>query len=177
VDPDALVARVKSMLRIKTLHDTVQGQAAQLAEWNMTLERRVQEQVVRIESLGRREWKVSNLYEVTSQLASNLDVDRVLDLITLKTIEFLGGDAAGLYTYDESRGGLTFLRGLHLDPDLTRNLVLRPGEGVAGRAFQERRPFWTGDRLAGPVLPYRSAGAAPGSAKGPPADLAVPAPR
>ena len=61
VDPDALVARVKSMLRVKALHDTVQGQAAQLSEWNLTLERRVQEQVTRIESLGRREWKASNL--------------------------------------------------------------------------------------------------------------------
>jgi DNA-binding response OmpR family regulator len=55
VDPDALVARVKSMLRIKALHDTVQTQAVQLAEWNRTLEQRVQEQVTQIEHLGRRE--------------------------------------------------------------------------------------------------------------------------
>src|SRR5262249_35109053 len=68
----------------------------------------------------------------------------------------------------------TFLRGLHLDPDLTRNLVLTPGEGVAGRAFQERRPFWTRDRLADPVLPYRSAADAPIHAKAPRAYLALP---
>src|SRR5262249_25173787 len=100
VDPEALVARVKSMLRIKALHDTGQEQAAQLAEWNRTLEERVQEQVAQLDRLERREWKATKLYEVTSQLASNLDVDRVLDLITAKTIEFLGGDASGLYTYD-----------------------------------------------------------------------------
>src|ERR1051326_2516779 len=34
IDQAALVARVKSMLRIKELHDQVQAQAAQLAEWN-----------------------------------------------------------------------------------------------------------------------------------------------
>ncbi len=60
VDQAALVARVKSMLRIKALHDTVQEQAArleaqsiQLAEWNKTLEKRVAEQVAQLERLGR----------------------------------------------------------------------------------------------------------------------------
>src|SRR5204863_1862541 len=45
VDQAALVARVKSMLRIKALHDTVQEQAARLAaqaeqltQWNHSLE-------------------------------------------------------------------------------------------------------------------------------------------
>ena len=60
VDQAALAARVKSMLRIKALHDTVQeqtaqlqGQAVQLAEWNRTLEQRVAEQVQSLERLGR----------------------------------------------------------------------------------------------------------------------------
>ena len=53
VDQAALVARVKSMLRIKKLHDTGQELAAQLAEWNKTLEQRVQEQVDQLERLGR----------------------------------------------------------------------------------------------------------------------------
>jgi class 3 adenylate cyclase len=53
VDQTALVARVKSMLRIKALHDTVQEQAQQLAEWNQTLEQRVQEQLGELERVGR----------------------------------------------------------------------------------------------------------------------------
>jgi class 3 adenylate cyclase len=53
VDHAALVARVKSMLRIKALQDTVQGQAAQLQEWNQTLEQRVADQVAQLENLGR----------------------------------------------------------------------------------------------------------------------------
>jgi DNA-binding response OmpR family regulator len=48
-----LLARVRSLLRIKQLYDTVQAQAAQLAEWNRTLEQRVQEQVTQLERLGR----------------------------------------------------------------------------------------------------------------------------
>lgn len=53
VDPAALLARVRSMLRIKALQDTVQEQAAQLAEWNRTLEQRVAEQLDEIERIGR----------------------------------------------------------------------------------------------------------------------------
>lgn len=60
VDQAALVARVKSMLRIKALHDTVQeqatqleAQAQQLAEWNQTLEQRVAEQLGELERMGR----------------------------------------------------------------------------------------------------------------------------
>jgi adenylate cyclase len=53
VDQAALVARVKSMLRIKALHDTVEQQAAALGEWNRTLESRVRAQVEQLERLGR----------------------------------------------------------------------------------------------------------------------------
>jgi adenylate cyclase len=48
-----LLARVRSLLRIKELYDTVQAQARQLAEWNRTLEQRVREQVSELERLGR----------------------------------------------------------------------------------------------------------------------------
>ena len=53
VDQVALVGRVKSMLRIKALQDTVQAQALQLKESNRTLESRVTEQVSELERLGR----------------------------------------------------------------------------------------------------------------------------
>jgi adenylate cyclase len=53
VDHAALVARVRSMLRIKALHDTVQEQTAQLAAWNRELEQRVAEQVEELERVGR----------------------------------------------------------------------------------------------------------------------------
>jgi class 3 adenylate cyclase/CheY-like chemotaxis protein len=53
VDQMSLVARVKSVLRIKELHDQVTAQAADLAAWNKTLEQRVQEQLVEIERMNR----------------------------------------------------------------------------------------------------------------------------
>jgi adenylate cyclase len=63
VDHAALSARVRAMLRIKALHDTVQTQArrleeqaAELAAWNRTLEERVAAQVGEIERMGRLKW-------------------------------------------------------------------------------------------------------------------------
>ena len=47
------MARVRSMLRIKSLHDTVQAQAAELARWNATLEERVTRQVAELDRVGR----------------------------------------------------------------------------------------------------------------------------
>jgi class 3 adenylate cyclase/CheY-like chemotaxis protein len=53
IDQTALVARVKSVLRIKELHDQVRTQAAELASWNKTLERRVEQQLGEIERVSR----------------------------------------------------------------------------------------------------------------------------
>ncbi|MDH3475286.1 MAG: response regulator [Rhodospirillales bacterium] len=60
VDQTALVARVKSMLRIKALYDQTQDQAGrlevqagELAEWNRTLEERVAAQLVELERVGQ----------------------------------------------------------------------------------------------------------------------------
>jgi adenylate cyclase len=53
VDQAALLARVRSVLRLKALQDRVLAQAADLATWNRTLEQRVAEQVAEIERIGR----------------------------------------------------------------------------------------------------------------------------
>jgi adenylate cyclase len=53
VNQTELLARVRSLLRIKAYHDTIQHQAAELAEWNRTLEQRVQEQLARLERADR----------------------------------------------------------------------------------------------------------------------------
>lgn len=53
INSHELLVRVRSLLRIKFLYDTVQTQAKELAEWNHSLSRRVAEQVAQVERLGR----------------------------------------------------------------------------------------------------------------------------
>ena len=52
-DQAELLARVKSLLRVKHYHDTVERQAAELAAWNSELETRVQQQVEELERVNR----------------------------------------------------------------------------------------------------------------------------
>jgi adenylate cyclase len=53
VNQPELLARVRSLLRIKEYHDTIQVQAAELAELNRSLESRVSAQVEELERLSR----------------------------------------------------------------------------------------------------------------------------
>jgi len=53
IDQGALVARVRSVLRLKALHDQVTAQASELADWNRTLEQRVKDQLDELERASR----------------------------------------------------------------------------------------------------------------------------
>ncbi|CAN5115972.1 hypothetical protein BH18ACT12_BH18ACT12_20080 [soil metagenome] len=52
-DRTELLARVRSLLRVKAYHDTIERQRAELADWNRTLETRVRDQVDELARLGR----------------------------------------------------------------------------------------------------------------------------
>jgi DNA-binding response OmpR family regulator len=53
INTQELLARVRSLLRIKHMHDFMQRQALELTEWASTLERRVAQQVAEVERLSR----------------------------------------------------------------------------------------------------------------------------
>jgi class 3 adenylate cyclase len=76
IEQTSLVARVKSVLRIKELHDKVAAQAADLANWNRTLEERVQQQLGEIERISRLKRFLSP--QVAELILSTGD-DKVLD--------------------------------------------------------------------------------------------------
>jgi adenylate cyclase len=76
VDQAALVARVKSMLRMKELTDKVTAQAADLAGWNRTLEERVEQQLAQIGRMDRLRRFLSP--QIAELILSSGD-DRVLD--------------------------------------------------------------------------------------------------
>ncbi|MDB5922317.1 MAG: adenylate/guanylate cyclase [Betaproteobacteria bacterium] len=53
INQPELLARVRSLLRIKSLYDQIEAQKAELSEWNKTLEERVAEGVAQVERLSR----------------------------------------------------------------------------------------------------------------------------
>ncbi|MEP7369512.1 MAG: response regulator [Dermatophilaceae bacterium] len=52
-DQAELLARVRSLVRVKRYHDTITAQSAEIAAWNKELEARVSAQVGELERLGR----------------------------------------------------------------------------------------------------------------------------
>jgi len=105
VDQAALVARIKSMLRMKTLHDTVQeqaaqvrSQAAQLSEWNLTLERRVAEQLSELERISRLKRFLSP--QLAELVISSKD-ERILESHR-REITVLFGDLRGFTAFAET---------------------------------------------------------------------------
>jgi len=94
-----------------------------------------------------RERQATQLYEVTTQLASNHDLNSVLDLITEQVVELLGGTSGMVYQFDGAKGGLVVVNTFNMIPEL-KDTIFLPGEGLAGRVYQQRRVIWTSDYLA-----------------------------
>ena len=52
-DQNELLARARSLAKVKRYHDTIEHQAAELAQWNRELEQRVQDQIEQVVRLRR----------------------------------------------------------------------------------------------------------------------------
>ena len=91
-----------------------------------------------------RERQATQLYEVTTQLASNHDLASVLDLIVQKASELLDSEASSLFSYDGGKGGLVLTREHNFltDDDIAENYFFQPGVGTVGRASRNRKPAW-----------------------------------
>ena len=98
LDMMAMLARVKSVLRIKQLHDQVQAQAADLASWNRTLEQRVEQQLSELERVSRLKRFLSP--QVTELIMSAGD-DRVLESHR-RAITVLFCDLRGFTAFSET---------------------------------------------------------------------------
>jgi PAS domain S-box-containing protein len=95
----------------------------------------------------KREEEATFFYEVATLLASQLDMDRILELITRKTIDLLECDGSTILEYDEDKDLLKVLNSHDSNAD-TDHVTLKPGEGIGGKAFKFRCPMWVEDRLA-----------------------------
>jgi len=100
VDKIALTARVRSMLRIKALHDQVQAQKAELSLWNADLKSKVAAQVQVIERTNRLRRFLPK--QVAEQILAATDKDNPLD--TNRTeIAVLFADIRGFTAFAEQQ--------------------------------------------------------------------------
>lgn len=119
------------------------------------------------EETKRSAEELSSLYETSLELASQLELDPLLQSIIKRVVDLLEADIGELYRYDHERQELHPLIPIRL-PD-TAIVVMKPGEGMAGKillsgeplrvddydAWEGRAPQWpigfTGPALGVPV--------------------------
>lgn len=100
VDKAALTARVRSMLRIKALHDQVQAQRVELSEWNADLKSKVAAQVLVIERTNRLRRFLPK--PVAEQVLASADKDNPLN--TNRTeVAVLFADLRGFTAFAEQQ--------------------------------------------------------------------------
>ena len=107
-----------------------------------------------VESHRRRDREITASYELARRLSTRRSVEQILDAVVDGVVDALGCDGAASYRWDEARGGIVYVRGSNHDDAMVKSLVLKSGQGVAGRAYAERRPIWSSDRVNDPNVRY-----------------------
>jgi PAS domain S-box-containing protein len=80
------------------------------------------------------------LYDVSLEMASQLDLPSLLDTVVRRAMDLLGGFSGGMYMYDVDRGDLELITAVW--PGLDSGAVrLALGEGVCGRVAETGEPL------------------------------------
>jgi PAS domain S-box-containing protein len=104
------------------------------------------------EETARRADAERTLREIAVRVSSILDPTEVLDRIVIEATRLLDSDGSRIDLWDEETGSLQWAYSagdaMRDVPDWGRTGGIKPGQAVAGLAFQEQRAFMTADYLA-----------------------------
>jgi signal transduction histidine kinase len=109
-----------------------------------------QELEARTAQLTRSVAELRALGEVGQAVASTLDLDTVLNTIVSQAAQLAGTDGASVYEYDETTRAFQLRAAHNLEPELIetlRAMPVRMGEGLSGRAAEQREPVQVSDML------------------------------
>ncbi|MBI3625601.1 MAG: GAF domain-containing protein, partial [Candidatus Rokubacteria bacterium] len=126
------------------------------------------------QAAARRAARMRTLAEMGQLLVSTFEVGGILETVVTRCRESLDISDVGVFSVDEEKSELFFLRGFGPREPFWRSHQLRVGEGVAGRAVAENRPVWTEDILSDAGITLRPETRARIEAVGTRAVLAIP---
>ncbi len=110
-------------------------QAANLAEWNKTLEQRVEEQLA----------ELTSLLEVSQLLVSSLEFDEVLRLILVTVSRLMKADSSSVLLVDPTTNELVFQVPFGPASEQLHDFRLKSGQGLAGWVVTERQAALVND--------------------------------
>ncbi len=120
--------------------ETVTGQIA-LAIENARLYRETDEQ------LRRKVEQMSTLQRVSARVASSLDVNEVLDLITGYLRDLGRADKCAVFMLDDRHRVYRIIASQGISEQYREHVLVPPGEGVIGIALKTREPVIIADAL------------------------------
>ena len=94
------------------------------------------------------------LAQLGRELTGTLETERIAELVTSGLVDLLGVQGSVLFRFEPEDGTLHEMASHGPASVILRGLVLRPGEGIAGRAVAERKVIVTPDVLREPRVEH-----------------------
>jgi two-component system, sensor histidine kinase PdtaS len=92
------------------------------------------------EQLRRKVHELATIHRVSSVIASTLNLDEVLQMITTQAVHLSGAERSCIFELDPDRRRLHVLAHYGLNANLVSNLYVNVGQCCAGRTVQTGRP-------------------------------------
>ncbi|PYN29158.1 MAG: hypothetical protein DMD98_21440, partial [Candidatus Rokuibacteriota bacterium] len=92
------------------------------------------------------------LARLARELTASLEVERIAELLARGIVELVRVQRAAVLRYEPDEGLLRVIAASGVAADDATEMVIRQGEGVAGRAIAERKTVVTPDILADPSI-------------------------
>ncbi len=99
------------------------------------------------EELDQRVLDLQMIQRLSTKISSKLEKEELLRLIVELFMEVAQVEKGSLMLWDEEREELLIAHGIGISEEAKRTLRLKMGEGVAGKALEEKRPIMISDTL------------------------------
>jgi phosphotransferase system enzyme I (PtsP) len=97
---------------------------------------------------------ICDIGELSAIITDASDLDAMLQRIVDTAADHMEADVCSVYLFDEARQELVLRATRGLLPASVGNVRLRPGEGLTGLAFSERRPICEADAPSNPAYRF-----------------------
>jgi signal transduction protein with GAF and PtsI domain len=93
--------------------------------------------------MGRKKTKdeIEALFEISKALTSDMYIEDILKLIVNVTAEVFKSKICSILLYDEKEKVLKIRATQAMSDEYLKKPALKPGEGIAGKVFESKKPF------------------------------------
>jgi diguanylate cyclase (GGDEF)-like protein len=138
---DELIARINSAIRIKRLNDNLRLKSSELISANQKIFTLNQSLIEKNKELRKKIYDLRNIFDISLELHSILDVDRLINSTLLSLIgKFSCKSAIFLLATQRNEHRLTVINSKGLYKSETENLVIQKSDPLLGHLTKHQNP-------------------------------------